>query len=87
MTLGERIRARRKALGLSQVELAKRSPHLDANLISRWERDLNVPRVSSLQELAGALEVSVDELAGYSIDLAERIVAIEERLAALERRA
>lgn len=85
MSIGERIRARRQALGLTQVEVAQRNPNLDSNLISRWERGLNVPSAASMVELAEALESTPDELAEYSISLAERVRSLERRIAKLER--
>ena len=58
LPIGERIKARRKALGLTLQELATRSG-LSAPFISQAERNLTTPSVWSLMSLAKGLEVEV----------------------------
>jgi transcriptional regulator with XRE-family HTH domain len=57
-TVGERIRHKRKALGLSQEELAERM-NVTAALISNYENDKVDIRSSVMRELAGILGTTV----------------------------
>jgi len=56
--VGERIRDKRKALGLSQEELAERM-HVTAALISNYENDKVDIKSSVMRELADILGTSV----------------------------
>ena len=58
---GQLIAARRKTLGLSQVELAERL-HVTDKAVSRWETGRGMPGIDSLEPLAEALDLSVSEL-------------------------
>ncbi|WOK37529.1 helix-turn-helix domain-containing protein [Sphingomonas sp. C3-2] len=58
LPLGERIRARRKELGLTLRELSETSG-LSAPFISQAERDLTTPSLISLLALAKALDVDL----------------------------
>ena len=58
LPIGQRIKQRRKALGLTLQELATRSG-LSAPFISQAERDLTTPSLWSLLNLAKGLEVDV----------------------------
>ena len=58
LPIGNRIRARRKELGLTLQELAGRSG-LSAPFISQAERNLTTPSVWSLMNLAKGLEIDV----------------------------
>jgi transcriptional regulator with XRE-family HTH domain len=58
LPLGDRIRARRKELGLSQGELAERAG-LTASFISQVERDVTSPSIDSLYKISQALDVPV----------------------------
>ena len=58
MELGERIRQRRKELGLSLRELADRVG-LTASFLSQIERDLASPSLDSLRKISDALEVPI----------------------------
>jgi transcriptional regulator with XRE-family HTH domain len=55
-SFGERIRARRKELGLSLEELAQRTG-LTASFLSLVERDMSNPSLESLRHIAEALGV------------------------------
>ena len=59
LPLGERIKSRRKELGLTLQQLANASG-LSAPFISQAERDLTTPSLVSLLALAKALEVEID---------------------------
>lgn len=60
-TMGEMIAARRKALGMTQKELAAKMNVTD-KAVSKWERGLAFPDINSVPRLAEVLEVSVVEL-------------------------
>lgn len=58
---GQFIARRRKAVGLTQKELADRLG-VTNKAVSKWETGGGMPDISVLQELSRILEVSVDEL-------------------------
>ncbi|MEP9402380.1 XRE family transcriptional regulator [Sphingomonas sp. VNH70] len=58
LPIGERIKARRKTMGLTLQELATRSG-LSAPFISQAERNLSVPSLWSLLALAKAMDVDI----------------------------
>lgn len=60
-SMGKMIAARRRELGLTQQELADKMGVTD-KAVSKWERDLSLPDVSSLPHLAELLGASTDEL-------------------------
>lgn len=63
MSLGQRIKVSRHALGLSLRDLTRKIDNrVSAQAISKYERDESVPSSSVLIELAGALDVSEDYL-------------------------
>lgn len=57
MTLGQRIKQRRKQIGISQKGLSKAIGVSDSS-ISLWESDHTAPRGENLHELASALQCS-----------------------------
>ncbi|MCM3216670.1 helix-turn-helix transcriptional regulator [Niallia taxi] len=59
-TLGERIKERRKAIGLTQEDLA--GDNLSSGMISLIERNLTNPSLKTLEQLAKKLGVSVNFL-------------------------
>lgn len=61
--LGARLRAQRKALGLSQEALAARIG-VDRTAISYWESGQVEPRSLKLAAVSRVLNISVDELLG-----------------------
>jgi transcriptional regulator with XRE-family HTH domain len=61
MTFGDRVRTRRKALGMSAIELAKRCS-MSGPRIARIELTAIQPRADIIRRLAKALEVSADYL-------------------------
>ena len=91
--VGERIRSRRKQLGLNQRQLAARMPSeaVDHQRISDWERGINTPSDRYQAELVEALglddvgyfyaEDSPDLMAVLDSDqTARRLSHIEEQL-------
>jgi transcriptional regulator with XRE-family HTH domain len=54
--LGENLRAARKKLGLSQAEVSQRSG-VEQGEVSRIERGVRDPQVSTLKKLAAAVGV------------------------------
>ncbi|WP_421017687.1 helix-turn-helix domain-containing protein [Exiguobacterium sp. A1_3_1] len=59
-TLGLRIKERRKAIGLTQSDLA--GAELSSGMVSLIERDMTNPSLKTLEHLAKTLEVSVNYL-------------------------
>lgn len=60
-TLGMLISETRKQKGMTQLELAEKMGVTD-KAVSKWERDLSCPDVSSLPLLAEILGLTLDEL-------------------------
>ena len=60
-SFGATIAALRKQKGMTQLELARQMGVTD-KAVSKWERDLSFPDVTSLPKLAEVLDTSVDEL-------------------------
>ena len=60
-TFGMMIAGLRKERGMTQLELAEKMGVTD-KAVSKWERDLSFPDVSSLPRLAEIFDISVDEL-------------------------
>lgn len=60
-SMGGIIAARRKDLGMTQKELAEKMNVTD-KAVSKWERNLSCPDVSSIPKLAEVLGLSVAEL-------------------------
>ena len=60
-TMGMIIATKRKELGMTQLELAEKMGVTD-KAVSKWERDLSFPDVTSLPRLAEIFGMSVDEL-------------------------
>lgn len=60
-TFGAMIATLRREKGMTQLDLARKMGVTD-KAVSKWERNLSIPDVSSLPRLAEELGVSVDEL-------------------------
>lgn len=77
MTLGERIRGRRRVLGLTQSSLAQ-ALGLTPQHISVIEQDKRVPSLSSLEKLARELGVTIDYLVtGKEYVVTDSVAAIK----------
>ena len=61
MQIGSRIKAARKAKGITQEALA-RELGVAVMTVSRWERDDAKPPLVRLQDLADALDITVRDL-------------------------
>ena len=62
-TLGKRIVAHRKRLGLTQDQLAEKMG-ITAQAVSKWENDQSCPDKSALPQLADIFGITVDALLG-----------------------
>lgn len=62
-TLGKRIAARRKTLGLTQEQLAEKLG-VTAQAVSKWENDQSCPDISVIPKLADIFGMTTDELLG-----------------------
>lgn len=58
--LGKEIKRRRKALGLTQADLAEKIPVKESQTVSRWERGERGP--NDLEAVARALETTASEM-------------------------
>lgn len=78
-TLGKRITANRKRLGLTQDQLAEKLG-ITAQAVSKWENDLSCPDISILPRLADIFGISTDALLGreQTIPVCETEVVAEE---------
>ena len=76
---GEYIYQKRKALGLTQEQLAE-AVGVDKRSVSDWENDKKMPMTEKLGKIAKALHTSVSELyAGKDLDLDEQTKADLDR--------
>ena len=62
-TLGKRIVANRKRLGLTQDALAEQLG-ITAQAVSKWENDQSCPDITMLPKLAEVFDITTDELLG-----------------------
>lgn len=79
MTLGERIKARRKELKLSQTELANRTGYADKSAISKIESGAIDLGQSGIVTFARALETSVAYLMGWTEETPQKPLTSQER--------
>lgn len=77
MNIGRTINTFRKRLGLTQVELSKKSGVLQANISSIEIGKITNPDESTIEKLAKALGVTADMIRLYSLEY--RDVAPEKR--------
>lgn len=85
MNIGPVIRKHRKALGLTQEELAGRLG-VSAPAVNKWEKGKSLPDIALLSPLARLLGITLDELLGHQEELsdAEANALAEEGLARIE---
>lgn len=69
-TLGKRIIAHRKRLGMTQDRLAEQLG-VTAQAVSKWENDQSCPDITMLPKLAEIFGISVDALLGIAAPAAE----------------
>ena len=78
--IGKYISEKRKALGMTQKQLAEKLDMSDKS-VSKWERGVCLPDVSIYSELCSALGISVNEfLAGEDIERENLAQKSEENL-------
>ncbi len=78
--LGSRIHQLRKRAGLTQAQLAERSLVSD-EFLSRVERGVKAPSLSTIARVAGALGVSLAEL--FTVNASGGAETVRDRLEAL----
>ena len=78
MNIGYRLRVRRQQMGLSLRDLAARSG-LSVSFVSQVERDITRPSISSLKQMADALDVQVAALLADTTPGHTRVLRRHER--------
>lgn len=63
LTIGQAIRKARKSKKITQEKLAEKTGYCQ-NVICKWETDKQMPKITSVIDIADALGVSIDELVG-----------------------
>lgn len=76
-SMGKRISANRKRLGLTQDQMAERLG-VTAQAVSKWENDQSCPDIAMLPKLAELFGISTDELLGLSEKTVHEAVIVEE---------
>ena len=66
MTLQENIKNRRKAVNMTQEQLAE-AMNVTVGAVSKWESGQSVPDLDTLMELAEFFQISLDALAGFAL--------------------
>ncbi len=80
MKIGAYIAAKRKALGMTQLDLAKRLGMSDKS-VSKWERGICLPDVSVYIQLCEILGISINEfIAGEDLDAEQLPKQAEENI-------
>lgn len=92
-TIGERIRDRRRARGMTQLDLAD-AVGLTVESVSRAERGTIQPKVETLRKIAAALGTTLDAFAGDQSESTDEkradppeLLRLRRQLARLDRRA
>ena len=80
---GNKIKALRRKMNLTQEELAERL-NISFQAISKWETNASLPDVTMLPVLANFFNVTTDELLG--VDLAKKQAKIDEIIAEFKSR-
>lgn len=68
MTIGERIRSRRKELGLTQEELALSLGYKDKTSIYKIEKGVQQLTQSKIKQIANALDTTTDYIMGWDAE-------------------
>ena len=61
MTLGKKLALQRKAIGLSQEEVALKI-RVNAKTVTDWENNIGEPTIQNLRDLSNLFEISLDDL-------------------------
>ena len=67
MNIGIKIRELRKAINLTQEQLAT-SLNISAQAVSKWEMGLSYPDITMIPTLAGLFKVSIDDLFNFDVN-------------------
>ena len=78
MDIGNQIRERRRRLGISQDELARRL-YVSRVTVSHWETSKTLPDVQSMLLLANLFGTTIDELVRGDVDEMRQMVERDER--------
>lgn len=71
MTVGQRIKAERKAKGMTQEDLGKKLG-VSGAAIAQYETGRRYPKVETLEKIAAALNVDISKLSAGLLDLEEK---------------
>ena len=82
-TLGKRIVANRRRLGITQDRLAEQLG-VTAQAVSKWENDLSCPDIAMLPKLAEIFGISVDTLLGITPPEEEKVPVSTEIITSAE---
>lgn len=80
MTIGDRIRARREELGMSQSDLARKAGYKSRSSINKIENDDRGATRENLISIARALRVTPSYLMGWEESNASELTTIQEEL-------
>lgn len=79
MSVGKTLKYKRKAHGISQLELANQL-HVSRQSVSSWENDRSVPSFDNLILLADLYKVTIDDLLKDNKDYQEKIKKNQEKI-------
>ena len=80
MTMGEKIKDRRKALGMTQQELAEKMGFKTRSHISLIEQgERNIP-VNKIKKLAKILDISPEYLVGWANDISDKTLDLNNNI-------
>lgn len=82
--IAENIRTLRRSRGMSQEQLAE-ALGISIAAVSKWEREITLPDLRYLMEMADLFGVSIDALVGYRVQNGAA-TALEERIHDLQRK-
>ena len=74
MTLGKKLALHRKAVGLSQEEVALKI-RVSTKTLANWENNIGEPSIQNIKDFAKLFDVSIDELIDTNISNAESDLA------------
>ena len=77
MEIGSQIKKLRRALGLSQEELAEKI-YVTRQTISNWENEKSYPDIHSLLALSSIFEISLDQLVKGDIEIMKQEIDKEK---------
>ena len=66
LSIGEAMKRARKKRGIKAYELAEMTGYNHC-VISAWENDRAIPKLTTVIDVADALGISIDELIGHEV--------------------